>query len=57
MKVREGGRIISQAVTITVMGSEDGKRGVPGVASDPSKAEAFWTEVLRSLAACGLPAP
>ena len=54
VKVREGGRIISRAVTIAVAVNEDGKREVLGVATGPSEAETFWTEFLRSLADRGL---
>ena len=54
LKVRDGGRIVSRAVIIAVAVSEDGKREVPGVATGPSEAEAFWTDFLRSLADRGL---
>ena len=54
VKVREGGRIISRAVIIAVAVNEDGKREVLGIATDPSEAETFWTEFLRSLADRGL---
>lgn len=54
LKVREGGRIISRAVIITVAVNADGKREVLGVATGPSEAETFWTEFLRSLADRGL---
>ena len=57
VKVREGGRIVSRAVTIAVAvnGSRDprlenGKREVLGVATGPSEAETFRTDFLRSLA-------
>lgn len=57
--LREGGRIISRAVTIAVAANEDGKRAVPGVATGPSEAfgrwpSPFWTGFLRSLADRGL---
>ncbi len=58
LKVREGGRIVSRGVTGAVTGAvavnEDGKREVPGVATGTSEAEAFRTDVLRSLADRGL---
>ncbi len=41
LKVREGGRIISQAVIIAVAVNEDGKREVLGVATGPSEAKTF----------------
>jgi len=54
VKVREGGRVISRAVILAVAVNEDAKREVLGVATDPSEAETFWTEFLRSLADRGL---
>jgi transposase-like protein len=48
VKVREGGRIISRAVIIAVAVNEDGKREVLGVATGPSEAETFWTELPRA---------
>lgn len=50
--MREGGRIVSRAVIIAMAVSEDGKRGMLGVATGPS--EEFWTDFLRSLADRGL---
>jgi len=54
LKVREGGRIIGKAVIIAVAVNEDGKREVLGIATGPSEAETFWTDVPRSLADRGL---
>jgi putative transposase len=54
LKVREGGRIVSRAVTVAVAVNEDGKREVLGIATGPSEAETFWTDFLRSLADRGL---
>jgi putative transposase len=54
IKVREGGRIVSRAVTVAVAANEDGKREVLGVHAGHSEAEVFWTEFLRSLAERGL---
>jgi transposase-like protein len=54
LKVRGGGRIISRAVIIAVAVNEDGKREVLGVATGPSEAETFWTDLLRPLADRGL---
>ena len=60
LKVREGGRSISRAVIIAVAvdgeacfatGSRNmpnGKREVLGVATGPSEAETFWTELPRA---------
>jgi hypothetical protein len=45
VKVREGGRIISRAVIIAVAVNEAGKREVLGIATGPSEAETFWTEL------------
>jgi len=45
VKVREGGRIISRAVIVAVAVNEDGKREVLGVATGPSEAETFWTDL------------
>jgi hypothetical protein len=36
LRVREGGRIVSRAVIIAFAVNEDGKREVPGVATEPS---------------------
>jgi transposase-like protein len=55
VKVREGGRIVSRAVIIAVAVNEDGKREVLGVATGPSEAETFWTDLPHGLwptAAC-----
>jgi len=54
LKVREGGRIVSRAVIVAVAVNDDGKREVPGIATGPSDAETFRTDVLRSLADRGL---
>jgi transposase-like protein len=54
VKVREGGRIISRAMIVTVVVNDDGKREVLGVGTGSSEAETFWTYFLRSLADRGL---
>ena len=54
VKVRQNGRIVSVAVIIAVGVNSDGRREVLGMAIDPSEAEPFWTEFLRSLARRGL---
>jgi putative transposase len=53
-KVREGGRIVSQATVVAVGVRETGEKSVLGVAVGPSESEAFWLEFLRSLLARGL---
>src|SRR6056297_1951296 len=55
VRVREGGRIISRAVIVAVAVNEDGKREVLGIATGPSEAETFWTDLPHGLwptAAC-----
>jgi putative transposase len=53
-KVREGGRISSQATVVAVGVRETGEKSVLGVAVGASETEAFWLEFLRSLLARGL---
>lgn len=54
VKVRQGGRIVSVAVTIAIGVNNDGRREVLGMAVGCSEAETFWTEFLRTLARRGL---
>ncbi len=54
LKVRQGGRIVSVAVTIAVGVNTDGRREVLGLGLGPSEAETFWTEFLRDLVRRGL---
>lgn len=54
VKVRQGGRIVSVAVTIAVGVNNDGRREVLGMAVGCSEAEIFWTDFLRKLARRGL---
>ena len=54
VKVRQGGRIVSVAVTIAVGVNADGRREVLGMAVGCSEAETFWTDFLRTLARRGL---
>src|SRR5208282_5054991 len=54
VKSREAGRIVSKAVIIAVAGNTEGVREVLGMAVNPSEAETFWSEFLRSLARRGL---
>ncbi len=54
VKVRENGRIVSQAVVIAVGVRASGEREVLGVDVGPSEDGAFWLQFLRSLVARGL---
>jgi transposase-like protein len=53
-KVRQGGRIVSQAVVVAMAIRESGEKCVLGVAVGASETEAFWLEFCRSLVARGL---
>ena len=52
--MRQGGRIVSAAVTIAVGVNTDGRREVLGMAIGASEAEPFWTEFLRDLVRRGV---
>jgi len=54
IKVRRSGRIVSVAAIVAVAVNLDGRREVLGVAIQPSEAEVFWDEFLRSLPDRGL---
>jgi putative transposase len=54
VKVRQGGRIVSVAVTIAVGVNAHGRREVLGLAVGCSEAETFWTDFLRCLTRRGL---
>jgi len=54
VKVRAGGRVVSQAVVIATGVSADGRREVLGVDVGDSEDEAFWTGFLRALRDRGL---
>jgi len=54
IKVRRSGRIVSVAAIVAVAVNMDGRREVLGIAIQPSEAEVFWDEFLRSLADRGL---
>lgn len=54
IKVRRAGRIVSVAAIVAVAVNLDGRREVLGIAVQPSEAEVFWDEFLRSLADRGL---
>ena len=49
LKVRQGGRIVSVAVTIAVSVNTDGRREVLGMSIGPSEAETFWTDLSRAI--------
>jgi len=48
VKVRQAGRVISQAVILAYGVKESGEREVIGIEVGPSEDGAFWTEFLRS---------
>ena len=50
IKMRRSGRIVSVAAIVAVAVNTDGRREVPGIAIQPSEAEVFRDEFLRSLA-------
>lgn len=54
LKMRQGGRVVSVAVTIAVGVNTDGRREFLGLAVGNSEAETFWTDFLRSLVRRGL---
>jgi putative transposase len=54
VKVREGGRVVGQAVVIAIGVNADGQREVLGLDIGPSEDGAFWLRFLRGLVARGL---
>ena len=54
LKVRDGGRVVSNAVVVAYGLNEDGYREVLGLAIGASETEAFWVEFLRDLVGRGL---
>lgn len=54
VKVRAGGRVVSQAVVIAIGVNASGQREVLGLDVGPSEDGAFWLQFLRSLVARGL---
>jgi transposase-like protein len=54
VKVRDEGRVVSQAVVVAVGVTADGAREVLGVDVGPSEDGAFWLAFLRGLVARGL---
>ena len=55
-KVRDGGRVARKCVVIAHAVHETGRREIIGLDVGEAETEAFWTEFLRSLVACGLEA-
>jgi putative transposase len=54
VKVREAGRVVSQAIVIAIGVRASGEREVLGLDVGPSEDGAFWLQFLRSLVARGL---
>jgi transposase-like protein len=54
VKVRDNGRVISQAIVIAIGVTADGEREVLGLDVGPSESGAFWLAFLRGLVARGL---
>jgi putative transposase len=54
VKVRDGGRVVSQAIVIAIGVRQSGEREVLGLDVGPSEDGAFWLAFLRSLVARGL---
>jgi transposase-like protein len=54
VKVRENGRVVSQAIVIAIAVTANGEREVLGLDVGPSESAAFWLAFLRDVAARGL---
>lgn len=54
VKVREDGRVVSQAIVIAIGVTSTGEREVLGLDVGPTESGAFWLAFLRSLVARGL---
>ncbi len=54
VKVRDNGRVVSQAIVIAIGVTSSGEREVLGLDVGPSESGAFWLAFLRSLVARGL---
>jgi putative transposase len=54
VKVRENGRVVSQAIVMAIAVTANGEREVLGLDVGPSESGAFWLTFLRDLAARGL---
>jgi transposase-like protein len=54
VKVREAGRVVSQAIVVAIGVTASGEREVLGLDVGPTESGAFWLAFLRSLVARGL---
>jgi len=54
VKVRDGGRVVSQAIVVAIGVTASGEREVLGLDVGPTESGAFWLAFLRSLIARGL---
>ena len=54
IKVRENGRVVTNALVVAYGVNEEGHREIIGMDAGGSECEAFWTEFLRGLVARGL---
>jgi transposase-like protein len=54
VKVRENGRVVSQAIVIAIAVTANGEREVLGLDVGPSESGAFWLNFLRDLTTRGL---
>jgi transposase-like protein len=54
VKVRENGRVVSQAIVIAIAVTANGEREVLGLDVGPSESAAFWLAFVRDVAARGL---
>src|SRR5689334_3420270 len=54
VKVRDAGRVVSQAVVVAIGVTSSGEREVLGLDVGPTESGAFWVAFLRSLVARGL---
>src|SRR3954451_16380518 len=54
VKVRDNGRVVSQAIVIAIAVTANGEREVLGLDVGPSESGAFWLAFLRDLVARGL---
>jgi transposase-like protein len=54
VKVREGGRVVSQAIVVAIGVTATGEREVLGLDVGPTESGAFWLAFLRGLVARGL---
>jgi transposase-like protein len=54
VKVRQDGRVVSQAIVVAIGVTGTGEREVLGLDVGPSESGAFWTRFLRGLVARGL---